>query len=138
PLVAALVFIECALSVDNALILGALAKTLPVQEQKRSLWIGSLSALIFRGLIIVFASFFIASPIVQVIGALYLAYLAVKGLFFAQSKLPKAGRASFWKTVVKIELTDLIFAIDSILAAIAFTGARSDKLWMVYLGGAIG
>ena len=37
-----------------------------------------------------------------------------------------------------IELTDIAFAVDSILAAMALAGARQSKLWVVITGGVIG
>ncbi len=40
----------------------------------------------------------------------------------------------FWATVVKVELTDIVFAIDSILVAVAV----SNKLWVVITGGILG
>jgi hypothetical protein len=57
------------------------------------------------------------------------------------------GLASFWPTVFIIELTDIAFAVDSILAAIAMVGSKPaglaagafhPKLWVVVLGGLIG
>jgi predicted tellurium resistance membrane protein TerC len=51
---------------------------------------------------------------------------------------------SFWRTVIAIELFDLAFAIDSIVAGVAFIGTSSQnaifnpKLWIVYVGGLIG
>ncbi len=57
--------------------------------------------------------------------------------------------AKFWPTVVVIELTDIAFAVDSILAAIALVGPPPEvaegekvglhpKLWVVVTGGMIG
>jgi YkoY family integral membrane protein len=53
--------------------------------------------------------------------------------------------ATFWKTVAVIELTDIAFAIDSILAAIAMVGSAPaghtgphPKLWVVITGGILG
>jgi YkoY family integral membrane protein len=53
--------------------------------------------------------------------------------------------ASFWGTVAVIELTDIAFAIDSILAAIAVVGSAPaghvgphPKLWVVITGGLLG
>ncbi len=50
--------------------------------------------------------------------------------------------AKFWPTVMVIELTDIAFAVDSILAAIALVGAKPEtatsafhpKLWVVVAG----
>ena len=55
----------------------------------------------------------------------------------------KAGW-DFWKAVIVIELTDIAFAVDSILAALALVGSSPNdkgfhpKLWVVVLGGIIG
>jgi len=59
----------------------------------------------------------------------------------------EGSRAGFWPTVVVIELTDIAFAVDSILAAIALVGsppagtpagAWHPKLWVVLTGGMLG
>ena len=48
------------------------------------------------------------------------------------------------KTILLLELIDIIFALDSILAAFSVSGIRtldgslSPKLWIVYLGGLLG
>ena len=47
---------------------------------------------------------------------------------------PWLGLSPFWATVVKVELTDIVFAIDSILVAVAV----SNKLWVVITGGILG
>src|SRR4029079_5573432 len=55
-----------------------------------------------------------------------------------------AGHARFWPTVGSIGLTDIAFAVDSILAAIALIGpppvmARfHPKLWVVFTGALLG
>jgi predicted tellurium resistance membrane protein TerC len=57
------------------------------------------------------------------------------------------GKAKFWPTVFVIELTDIAFAVDSILAAIALVGppppghasdAIHPKLWVIITGGILG
>ena len=44
------------------------------------------------------------------------------------------GLSAFWATVVKVELTDIVFAIDSILVAVAM----SPKVWVILTGGLLG
>jgi predicted tellurium resistance membrane protein TerC len=44
------------------------------------------------------------------------------------------GLTAFWGTVVKVELTDIVFAVDSILVAVAM----SPKLWVILTGGILG
>ena len=42
--------------------------------------------------------------------------------------------SAFWATVVKVELTDIVFAVDSILVAVAM----SPKIWVIITGGILG
>ena len=74
---------------------------------------------------------------------------AAGGLQSRDAAAPKGKkyRATFWPTVVVIELTDVAFAVDSILAAIALVGspppgtpvgAFHPKLWVVIAGGLLG
>ena len=42
--------------------------------------------------------------------------------------------SAFWATVVKVELTDIVFAVDSILVAVAM----SPKTWVIITGGVLG
>jgi YkoY family integral membrane protein len=76
-------------------------------------------------------------------GAGYLLYLAIhhfrqQGGAEARRTVPKArpmlGMTAFWATVVKVELTDIVFAIDSILVAVAM----SSKTWVILTGGLLG
>jgi YkoY family integral membrane protein len=63
---------------------------------------------------------------------------------WARTVLPMK-HPGFWSTVAVIELTDIAFAIDSILAAIAVVGSAPEghvgphpKLWVVIMGGMLG
>jgi predicted tellurium resistance membrane protein TerC len=47
---------------------------------------------------------------------------------------PWLGLSAFWATVVRVELVNLAFSIDSILVAVAM----SPKLWVVVTGGILG
>src|SRR5205823_3953682 len=79
---------------------------------------------------------------VKLAGAGYLLYLAVRHFFFTDAESrrtpPKAkswlGLSAFWATVAKVELTDIVFAIDSILVAVAM----SPKIWVILAGGVLG
>ena len=46
-------------------------------------------------------------------------------------------RMSLGRTVALVGFTDVVFAIDSILVAVALVN-RQEKLWMVYAGGFLG
>ncbi len=138
-----LVILEGLLSADNALVLAILVLGLPREEQRKALRYGIAGAFIFRGLATVFAAFMIQLSWVKLIGAAYLLYLPYKhfagGGDAEERRKPKPARPwlglpAFWATVAKVELTDIVFAIDSILVAVAM----SDKLWVIITGGILG
>lgn len=138
-LIAVLIFLEGILSVDNALVLAILAKDLPKNDQKKALTYGLGGAFIFRFIALSLVTYLVKWNWVKFIGGGYLVYLAASNLFFSKSKNEtktpeKSQTQNFWKAVFLIELTDIAFALDSILAAVALT----HKLWVIYTGGIIG
>ena len=194
-IVGLLILLEGVLSIDNALVLGLLAKRLPKSQQSRALTYGLVGAFVFRFLAIGVATFLLEWRVVKLLGGGYLAYIAIKHLYFErgnederapvdiegeptlvhestgipltseeeeseiEQRVPfphatemmdgrtKDGIAKFWPTVFVIEMTDIAFAVDSILAAIALVGpprspipdgALHPKLWVIVTGGILG
>lgn len=135
-LVGLLAFLEGILSVDNALVLAILAKHLPKEEQKKALSYGLLGAFVFRFIALAMVTFLVKWTWVKFVGGGYLLYIAIKHLAFPAKEEEVAGKkkATFWRTVIAIELTDIAFALDSILAGIALT----PKIWIVFSGGILG
>jgi YkoY family integral membrane protein len=144
--VGTLVLLEGLLSADNALVLAIMVRHLPRKDQQRALLYGLGGAFVFRFIAIVFASVVLEQWWLQAVGAMYLLYLPIK--HFVQSSKKDEPHAkpvggSFWQTVIAVELTDIAFAVDSVLAGIGFIthpvqGIRSEKIWVVYLGAIIG
>jgi YkoY family integral membrane protein len=137
-----LVALEAVLSADNAMVLAMLVLGLPKNEQKQALRYGILGAFLFRGMATLAAAYLIRLGWVKLAGAAYLLYLAYQHFFASDAESrrtpPKArpwlGLNAFWATVVKVELTDIVFAIDSILVAVAM----SQKRWVILTGGMLG
>jgi YkoY family integral membrane protein len=137
-----LVVLEAILSADNALVLAVLVLPLPKKQQKRALQYGIFGAFAFRIIATIFAVHLIAWTWIKLIGGLYLLYLPVKH-FTSHPDESRKGQAAatailglsiFWSTVVRVELTDVVFAIDSILVAVGM----SRKVWVVITGGILG
>lgn len=198
-----LVLLEGILSIDNALVLGLLAKRLPKAQQARALSYGLIGAFVFRFLAIAMATILLRSTIAKLLGGGYLVYISLKHLLFsakehspdsvvidpegmpqlvdsethqplsrereelelkernpfeleaienlagidAMKPIQPGDWKTFWWTVLVIELTDIAFAVDSIVAAIGVVGAPPKgtpadsihpKLWVVIIGGFLG
>lgn len=152
-----LILMECLLSVDNAVVLAAQTQVLPNKsEQRKSLVYGLWGAYLFRFIVIGIGTYLINFWEIKLLGSIYLFYLCIK--FFYDQRHPQqaaehekekeAKRAAhhknkkqkkhvlslFWRTVVSIEAMDIVFSIDSVLAALAV----SDNPVVVLIGGMIG
>jgi YkoY family integral membrane protein len=141
--IALLVALEGLLSADNAMVLAVLVLGLPKHEQRKALRYGIFGAFAFRGLATLAAAYLIRLGWVKLVGAGYLLYLVYShfggGGSSADRRTPAQARPwmglpAFWATVVKVELTDIVFAVDSILVAVAM----SPKLWVILTGGLLG
>lgn len=141
--IALLILLEGLLSADNAMVLAVLVLGLPKDQQRKALRYGIAGAFLFRALATLLAAYLISLGWVKIVGAAYLLYLAAHHFLQHSGEQdrrtpPKAtallGLSAFWTTVVKVELTDIVFAIDSILVAVAM----SPKLWVILTGGILG
>ncbi len=156
-----LIFLEGILSIDNAAVLGAMVTILPSDvpihwpralkkigdalhpilgnQRLAALRVGLLGAYLGRGLMLFLASFVIQNPWLRVLGALYLIRLAFDNLGLSEegeedAHIHPLDKSAFWLVVVTVELTDLVFSIDNVVAAVAL----SKQLWVVMVGVAIG
>lgn len=143
-----LIFLEGVLSADNAVLLAVLVLPLPEHQQGKALRYGIIGAIVFRLLAIVFARQLLHVPLFILFGGLYLLYLALKHFIqkyrataayepeIQESRAVRRvlGLSPFWSTVIVVELTDIVFAVDSILVAVAM----SPKLWVIFTGGVLG
>ena len=141
--IALLVALEAMLSADNAMVLAVLVLGLPRAQQTQALRYGMLGAFAFRAVATLLAVYLIALGWVKLVGAGYLLFLVYRHFAGRQSgedrrapppARPWLGMNAFWATVVKVELTDIVFAIDSILVAVAV----SSKIWVILTGGILG
>ncbi|MFZ3589690.1 TerC family protein [Bacillus sp. DJP31] len=147
-LIGTLVIIEGLLSADNALVLAVLVKHLPEKQRKRALMYGLFGAYFFRFLFIGVGVYLVKFTFIKVLGAAYLAWIVIK--YFRDKNKEKNGEVEgkefnkgswlvrtigvFWATVASVEMVDIAFSVDSILAAFAI----SDKVWVLLMGGMLG
>jgi YkoY family integral membrane protein len=135
-----IMILEIVLSIDNAAVLAAMVKELPKEQQKKALTYGIAGAYIFRGLALVFVSILVQLVWLKVVGGLYLIYLAYKALFVKSGSessgmdVKIAWLSPLWSTIIAIEIMDLVFSIDNVFAAVAFT----SNIWLICGGVFIG
>ncbi len=157
-----LIFLEGILSIDNAAVLGALVSPLPSDkgipwppwlkkvgqsiepllgpQRTAALRVGLLGAYLGRGIMLFLVSLLINNSWIRLVGAAYLIRLAFDELGDltpneeTEEEKYKALHPSFWGIVLTVEIMDLIFSIDNVVAAVSL----SNQLWVVLLGVGIG
>src|SRR3954471_17001451 len=102
-----LVVLEGVLSIDNALVLGLLARRLPEHQRTKALTYGLIGAFVFRFMALALATFLLKWTLFKLLGGGYLLYVAVKHFFFEEpedhhhphepnSPVAKAAKGKFW------------------------------------------
>ena len=157
-----LIFLEGILSIDNAAVLGAMVAPLPDHEpipwpksfanfahhfdkllgpqRTAALKVGLIGAYVGRGIMLVAASYIIQNPWLKLVGAAYLIKLALDDLSAhgygggEEATGKPVQERTFWATVLAVELMDLAFSLDNVVAAVSL----SDHILVVMLGVAIG
>lgn len=157
-----LVVLEGLLAADNAVVLAVMVRHLSPKDRKKALFYGLLGAFVFRMVAILLLVWLVQWWFVQAIGALYLFYVSISHLIGIYKhrddseeekereleKNEKKG-SGFWMTVLKVEVADIAFAVDSILAAAAialalphvggdFFGVNIGQYTVMLVGGLIG
>jgi len=117
-------------------------------QRRAALKVGLLGAYLGRAIMLFFAAAVIHNRWLLLAGGLYLIKLAASQLGAAQPassemiipgvSSPAVGRTprvpSFWGIVLAVELADLAFSLDNVVAAVAL----SRELWIVLTGVALG
>ncbi len=159
-LILQLIYLEGILSIDNAAVLGAMVAHLPPHEvipwpralrflrrpihrflggqRLAALKVGLFGAYLGRGAMLFAAAWVIRNKWLLLLGGLYLIYLALSH-FGAEAEVaeekergfrPARLKLGFWSVVVNVELADLAFSLDNVVAAVAL----SREMWVVLTG----
>lgn len=133
-----IVIIEGILSLDNSAILATMILKMNKNDRKKAFKYGIIGAYLFRGLCLMFTTFLIKIKWLKLIGGFYLIYTGINFFILKQIKSRKNiiynFYNNFWIKILYIELIDLSFSIDNIIAATAI----SNNLLLILLGVFIG
>jgi YkoY family integral membrane protein len=156
------IFLEGILSIDNAAVLGAMVSALPTKDvvpwpgflkflgppvhrllggqRSAALKVGLLGAYLGRGLMLVMANFVIHNHYLKILGAAYLIRLAFENLGEPedgeedQVRGKKMEGKGFWNVVIAVELADLAFSLDNVVAVVALSNNLPIVMFGVFIG----
>lgn len=157
-LIATLVLMEGLLSADNAIALSVQVRHLPEKQQKKALVYGLWGAYLFRFIAIGLGTALTKLWFIKFIGGAYLLWMMIS-FFIKTYKIRKLAKENpdsedheealagfnkgsvlvrmfgvFWATIISVEMMDIAFSVDSVLAAFGI----SDLVGILLLGGMLG
>lgn len=150
-----LIVLEGLLAADNAVVMAVMVRHLPKAQQKKALLYGLIGAFVFRFAALFMITFLVNVWQIQALGAAYLLFISIKSIMDKKKEsesvnLNKGKKSGFWMTVLKVEVADIAFALDSMLAAVALAvtlpelgnfhigGINGGQFLVMLLGGIIG
>ncbi|HEY6001205.1 MAG TPA: TerC family protein [bacterium] len=129
---ASIVLIDLILAGDNAVVIAMAVRSLPREQRRRGILLGSGAAVALR----VVATFFVAqllrAPYVKLAGGALIAWIAVK--LFVEGAPEEAGErqaTSVWQAVRVIVVADITMALDNMLAV---GGASGGNIFLLLFG----
>jgi YjbE family integral membrane protein len=132
-----IILADILLSGDNAIVIALAARSLPPEQQKRAILIGSGAAIVMRTLLTLVAAQLLMLPWLKLIGAALLFYIGVT-LLLPEDDDEASGdskvKGSMAAAIRTILIADLVMSLDNVIAVAA---AAKGSTFLLIMGLAI-
>ncbi|OZI51429.1 TerC family protein [Bordetella genomosp. 4] len=125
-----IIWVNILLSGDNAVVIALAARSLPAEQQKKAITIGSAAAIIMRIVLTLVAAKLLMLPWLKLIGALLLVYIGVT-LLLPEGDEDGDGKqhGTLLSAIRTIMIADLVMSLDNVVAVAA--AAMGDTTLLV-------
>jgi YjbE family integral membrane protein len=126
-----IVWIDILLSGDNALVIALACRSLPEDQKRLGILLGSCAAIALRIAFTLLLAELLGLPFVKIAGGIVLLWISVRlsGPELYKENIPPAE--SLWSAIRIIAVADAIVSLDNMLAIVAV--AKGSKL-LIFLG----
>ena len=125
-----IIWVNILLSGDNAVVIALAARSLPVDQQKKAIVIGSAAAIIMRIVLTLVAAKLLMLPWLKLIGAALLVYIGVSLLLPEnEDEGGEKKHGSLMAAIRTIMIADLVMSLDNVVAVAA--AAMGDTTLLV-------
>jgi len=125
-----IVWINIILSGDNAVVIALAARSLPSEQQKKAIFLGSGAAVILRIALTVVAAKLLELSFLQIVGGLLLLWIGVQLLMDEEDGEHEAkGSGGLMAAVRTILIADLVMSLDNVIAVAA--AAKGDMVLLI-------
>jgi YjbE family integral membrane protein len=131
----AILLIDLVLAGDNAIVIAIVASHLPVHLQKRTIFWGTVGAIVVRTVMTVGATWLLTIPGLMLIGGLALIWIAYKLLVDQSEGDAHSPQVSNFRQAMKtILVADALMGIDNVLGVAGTAKAAGGGFDLVILG----
>jgi YjbE family integral membrane protein len=131
-----IIWINILLSGDNALVIALACRSLPVQQRRWGIVLGTLPAVVLRVVFIVFIAYLLGIQYLKLIGGVLLLWIAIKLILpEEQDEHGSAQRSAgtLWAAVRTIVIADAVMSLDNVIAI----AAAAKGSWVLLVLGLI-
>jgi YjbE family integral membrane protein len=128
--IAEIIWIDILLSGDNAVVIALACRSLPEDQRRWGILLGSLAAVTLRILFAFVIIKLLALPFVKAIGGVLLVWIAVKLLFEENHAKDVRPAKSLIAAVRTIAIADGVMSLDNVIAIAA--AAKQDILLIIF------
>ena len=115
-----IIWINIILSGDNAVVIALAARSLPPEQQKKAIMIGSGAAVVLRIVLTVVAAKLLELSFLQIIGGVLLLWIGYQLLTGDEEEGGESkGKGSMMTAVRTILIADLVMSLDNVIAVAA-------------------
>ncbi|XEC95647.1 TerC family protein [Paenibacillus tarimensis] len=126
-----IIFIDLILAGDNAIVIGMAARSLPKEQQKPAVLLGTAGAVVVRIVATVLVVWLLKVPWLLLAGGLLLLWIAYKLLVEDNGHDGITAGKTLWASVRTIVIADAAMGLDNVIAV---AGAAHGSLLLVILG----
>ncbi len=125
-----IVWIDIILSGDNAVVIALAARSLPVEQQRKAILIGTGAAVALRVALTVVAATLLTMPYLQIVGGFLLLWIGVQLLLEEEDSEEKETRVGGLVSAVRtILIADFVMSLDNVIAVAA--AAKGDMILLI-------
>lgn len=131
-----IIALDCMLGVDNAVVIALACAALPAALRLRALLLGTLGAIVLRGVLLAAANYLMDVPYLKIGAGVYLFYIGYKLLAAGDEEDPEVKQsdkelAAVWTIVI----ADLMMSLDNVLAVAAAAHSSTAHSMLYAVGG---
>lgn len=122
-----IIWIDLLLSGDNAVVIALACRSLPEKQRKWGILLGAGAAVGLRILFALAVSYLLGVPLLKVVGALLLFWIAIKLVLDEGGEGHHVESAdSLWKAVRTIAIADAVMSLDNVVAIAAAARGHAE------------